>query len=91
MADRTIVTDDNPRDEDPGAIIREIVAGAGNALAVDVVQDRGAAIHAAVEMAAADDVVLIAGKGSETVQITGSQNVEFSDLLVARAALGLAE
>jgi UDP-N-acetylmuramyl tripeptide synthase len=35
--------------------------------------------------------VLIAGKGSETVQITGSQNVEFSDLLVARAALGLAE
>ena len=91
MADRTIVTDDNPRDEDPGAIIREIVAGTGNALAVEVVQDRAAAIHAAVEMAAADDVVLIAGKGSETVQITGSQAREFSDLLVARAALGLAE
>ena len=91
MADRTIVTDDNPRDEDPGEIIREIVAGTGNALAVEVVQDRGAAIHAAVEMATADDVVLIAGKGSETVQITGSQNVEFSDLLVARVALGSAE
>ncbi len=91
MADRTIVTDDNPRDEDPGAIIREIVAGTGNAAVAEVVPDRGAAIHAAVEQAGADDVVLIAGKGSETVQIIRGQAHEFSDLMVARAALGLAE
>ena len=91
MADRTIVTDDNPRDEDPSAIIREILDGTGNGAAVEVVQDRAAAIHAAIERAAADDVVLIAGKGSETVQIIEGQAREFSDELMARAALGLAE
>ncbi len=91
IADRTIITDDNPRDENPSTIIREIVGGTGSGAAVEVVQDRAAAIHAAVEGAAAKDVVLIAGKGSETVQITKGKAREFSDEQVARAALGLAE
>ena len=84
LADRVIVTDDNPRTEDPAAIRREILAGATGA---EEIGDRAAAIHAAVAGIGAGDVVLVAGKGHETGQIVGDQVLPFSDQDVVKAAL----
>ncbi len=91
MADRSVITDDNPRDEDPKAIIAEVIAGTGGRPGVEVMQDRQAAIEFAIRSARSGDVVLIAGKGHENVQIVGSEARTFSDKAVARITLGLAE
>jgi UDP-N-acetylmuramoyl-L-alanyl-D-glutamate--2,6-diaminopimelate ligase len=91
MADRSVITDDNPRDEDAAAIIAEVVAGTGGRGGIEVMQDRQMAIEFAIRSARSDDVVLIAGKGHENVQIIGSEARAFSDKAVARVALGLAE
>jgi UDP-N-acetylmuramoyl-L-alanyl-D-glutamate--2,6-diaminopimelate ligase len=91
MADRSVITDDNPRDEDPEAIIAEVMAGTGGRHGIEVMQDRQAAIEFAIGSARSDDVVLIAGKGHENVQIIGSEARAFSDKAVARVTLGLAE
>jgi len=85
-ADRIIVTSDNPRGEDPNAIISEIVAGI--TVAYEVISDRRAAIAAAVAWARAGDVVLLAGKGHEAYQEIGGEKLPFSDSLEARMALG---
>ena len=85
-ADRIIVTSDNPRGEDPNAIISEIVAAI--TVAYEVIADRRAAIAAAVASARAGDVVLLAGKGHETFQEIGGEKLPFSDSLEARLALG---
>jgi UDP-N-acetylmuramoyl-L-alanyl-D-glutamate--2,6-diaminopimelate ligase len=91
LADEVYVTSDNPRSEEPGAIIDEILAGAraepAARAAVHVVPDRRAAIRAAVGGAAPADLVLIAGKGHEDYQILGARTVHFSDREEARAAL----
>jgi UDP-N-acetylmuramoyl-L-alanyl-D-glutamate--2,6-diaminopimelate ligase len=90
LADLVIVTDDNPRGEDPAAIRREILAGAAEAgAAVRVVEigDRRAAIDHAVAWAAPGDVVLIAGKGHETGQTRGGQTHPFDDRVELAAAL----
>jgi UDP-N-acetylmuramoyl-L-alanyl-D-glutamate--2,6-diaminopimelate ligase len=91
LADSLIVTSDNPRTEDPMAIIREIAAGLTEAnVSADryvLEPDRRAAIAAAVEMAGPGDVVLIAGKGHETYQIIGGVTHDFDDRLEARAAI----
>ncbi|MCR4425747.1 MAG: UDP-N-acetylmuramoyl-L-alanyl-D-glutamate--2,6-diaminopimelate ligase [Firmicutes bacterium] len=87
MADYTIVTSDNPRSEDPEAIITEIVAGVGSA-PHEAVTDRREAIRRAVRMARAGDLVLIAGKGHETYQIFRDRTVHFDDREEVRAALG---
>jgi UDP-N-acetylmuramoyl-L-alanyl-D-glutamate--2,6-diaminopimelate ligase len=86
-ADRLIVTSDNPRTEDPEAIIDAIVAAipAGKPLAR--VADRAQAIAQAVGRADAKDVVLIAGKGHEDYQDIGGRKLPFSDLREARQAL----
>ena len=86
LADVVIVTDDNPRGEDPGAIRRAVLEGAGaNAREV---ADRRAAIAQAIECADRDDIVLIAGKGHEEGQIIGSGEsmrvLPFNDAAVAR-------
>jgi len=83
-ADITIVTDDNPRTEEPAAIRREILAGAPGAREVG---DRGEAIRTAVRIMQAGDVVLVAGKGHETGQIVGQTVIPFSDHECLRAAL----
>ena len=83
-ADVVIVTDDNPRSENPAAIRAAILAAAPGARDM---ADRGAAIAAAVQMARAGDVVVIAGKGHETGQIVGDQVLPFSDHQAVRAAL----
>jgi UDP-N-acetylmuramoyl-L-alanyl-D-glutamate--2,6-diaminopimelate ligase len=85
LADVAIVTSDNPRSEDPGAIIEEIVAGAGPE--ADVVPDRREAIARAIEAAGAGDVVVIAGKGHEQGQEFRDRTVPFDDREVAREAL----
>ena len=86
LADRVIVTDDNPRSESPAVIVDEIVAGMHGAT-VQVIHDRGAAIATALGAAAPHDVVLIAGKGHEDYQIVGTERRAFSDQQVARDAL----
>jgi UDP-N-acetylmuramoyl-L-alanyl-D-glutamate--2,6-diaminopimelate ligase len=85
LADRIVLTSDNPRSEDPAAILAAIRAGvAGDCL---LEADRAAAIRGAVAGAAAQDVVLIAGKGHEAYQEIGGERRPFSDAEVARAAL----
>jgi UDP-N-acetylmuramoyl-L-alanyl-D-glutamate--2,6-diaminopimelate ligase len=90
LADLVIVTDDNPRSEDPAAIRREILSGAaeaGAAARVVEIGDRRAAIEHAVAWAAPGDVVLIAGKGHETGQSRGGHTLPFDDRVELAAAL----
>ena len=86
LADRVIVTSDNPRSEDPDAIIDQILAGTGPGVEHNV--DRRAAIEQAIAGAHAGDVVVIAGKGHEQGQeFAGGRKVPFDDATVARQAL----
>lgn len=87
LADRTIVTSDNPRSEKPGEIIADIVRGVAAGAAVDSIADRALAIQSAVWEAADADVVLIAGKGHEHYQLIGAERLPFSDQTQARLAL----
>jgi UDP-N-acetylmuramoyl-L-alanyl-D-glutamate--2,6-diaminopimelate ligase len=87
LADRTIVTSDNPRSEDPQAIIDEILAGVPAGAGVEVVPDRRAAIERAVGAAHPGDVVVVAGRGHETTQAVAGQNLPFDDRVVATEAL----
>ena len=84
-ADRVIVTDDNPRSEEPAKIRAAILAAAPGAIEIG---DRREAIRRAVAELAAGDVLLIAGKGHETGQIIGKQTLAFSDHEAVAAALG---
>jgi UDP-N-acetylmuramoyl-L-alanyl-D-glutamate--2,6-diaminopimelate ligase len=85
-ADVLIVTSDNPRTEDPGAIIGEIMAGVSSTESIAIV-DRRTAIEAAVNRAADGDVVLVLGKGHERSQEIGDRVLPFDDRLVSRTAL----
>jgi UDP-N-acetylmuramoyl-L-alanyl-D-glutamate--2,6-diaminopimelate ligase len=89
LADQIIVTDDNPRSENPQTIIRGIIGGIKSHRA-QVISDRGEAIAAALNEAAAADVVLIAGKGHEDYQIYGATRRSFSDRREALRYLGAA-
>jgi UDP-N-acetylmuramoyl-L-alanyl-D-glutamate--2,6-diaminopimelate ligase len=84
-ADRVIVTDDNPRREDPAAIRRAILEACPSAREIG---DRRAAIAAALEGLGPGDVLLIAGKGHETYQLVGDQVLPFDDAAVVRELLG---
>ncbi len=92
-ADFAIVTNDNPRHEDPFAIIGDIVAGmededkSESSARFEVIPDRREAIFTAINMAAPTDSVLIAGKGHEDYQIIGDVKTHFDDVEVARMAL----
>ena len=81
LSDTVIVTDDNPRSEDPAAIRRAVLGGAPQASEIG---DRREAIAAAIAMAHAGDIVLVAGKGHEQGQIIGDQVLPFDDVTVAR-------
>jgi UDP-N-acetylmuramoyl-L-alanyl-D-glutamate--2,6-diaminopimelate ligase len=89
LADQIIVTDDNPRSEDPRSITRGIIAGI-KSHAARVINDRGEAIATALGEAAAGDMVLIAGKGHEDYQIYGQVRRSFSDRSEALRHLGAA-
>jgi len=81
LSDIAIVTDDNPRSEDPARIRADVMAGAAGAIEVS---GRREAIAEAIRIARAGDIVLIAGKGHETGQIIGDKVLPFDDALVAR-------
>jgi len=85
LADRIMLTSDNPRSEDPLAIIRDIAAGMSAPYAAEA--DRARAVESAIGEAADADVVLIAGKGHESWQEVAGRREPFSDAQVARAAL----
>jgi len=94
-SDVVVVTSDNPRSEDPMAIIQDILPGVRRALAGDpggqerclVIPDRKEAIRRALSLAGEGDCVVIAGKGHETYQILGDRTVPFDDREVARESL----
>lgn len=90
-SDYVVVTSDNPRTEDPAAIIDEIMAGAvGGRGEVVSMEDRRSAIAHAISRAGAGDIVLIAGKGHEDYQIIGTEKVHFDDREEAAGAVRLA-
>ena len=84
-SDVAILTSDNPRSEDPEAIVREVLTGASGDMAVEV--DRRKAIERAIELAQPGDFVLVAGKGHETYQELRDGTISFDDREVAREAL----
>ncbi len=86
-ADRLVITSDNPRREDPAAIVAAVAAGAPRRLNVELVVDRAEAIGHALAGADDNDVVLIAGKGHESYQDIGGSKRPFADAEQARAAL----
>ena len=86
LADFSIVTSDNPRTEDPDAIIADVLPGLGDAPhRVEV--DRRKAIEFALRDARPGDLVVIAGKGHEDYQVIGSETIHFDDREVAREIL----
>ena len=89
LADAVVVTDDNPRHEDPGAIRADILAGFARPQAVQVIPDRRRAITESVLAAGARDLLLIAGKGHEDYQEIAGARQPFSDVDEARRALSL--
>jgi UDP-N-acetylmuramoyl-L-alanyl-D-glutamate--2,6-diaminopimelate ligase len=88
LADLSIVTSDNPRSEDPPAIIAEILAGVPQGAEVEAIEDRREAIAHAISLAAPGDVVVIAGKGHERGQeFAGGRTIPFDDAEVATEQL----
>ena len=81
LSDIVIVTDDNPRSEDPARIRADVMVGAPDALEVG---GRREAIAEAIRLSAAGDIILVAGKGHETGQIVGDRVLPFDDVTVAR-------
>jgi UDP-N-acetylmuramoyl-L-alanyl-D-glutamate--2,6-diaminopimelate ligase len=87
LADRVVLTSDNPRSEEPAAILRDMLQGLERPQRALVLEDRGAAIRQAVRDSAEGDIVLVAGKGHEAWQEAQGQKVPFSDEAAVRAAL----
>jgi UDP-N-acetylmuramoyl-L-alanyl-D-glutamate--2,6-diaminopimelate ligase len=86
-ADRVVLTSDNPRDEDPLAILQQMQAGLQRPAEALIEPDRARAIEQAVLDAADDDIILLAGKGHESYQEMGGVRHPFSDLVQGRQAL----
>lgn len=91
LADRVIVTDDNPRTEDPQAIFADIRPGFAQAGAVEFIAGRGEAIARVIADAGVDDVIILAGKGHEDYQEINGERHDFSDLVEAEKALAVWE
>ncbi|MFA6037515.1 MAG: UDP-N-acetylmuramoyl-L-alanyl-D-glutamate--2,6-diaminopimelate ligase [Legionellales bacterium] len=86
-ADKVIVTDDNPRTEDPKQIVQQMMQGFKNPETVTIEHDRSKAIEYAIKNALPNDFVLIAGKGHEDYQIIGTHKHSLSDLKIAKESL----
>jgi UDP-N-acetylmuramoyl-L-alanyl-D-glutamate--2,6-diaminopimelate ligase len=79
LADRVIITSDNPRTEDPQSIVQQVYQGVKNTGKVKLIIDRKKAIKDALKKAEENDTVVIAGKGHEDYQILGKRKIHFSD------------
>ena len=88
LADKVFVTDDNPRSEDAATIRQEVLASAPSAQEIG---DRKEAITRAISELGRGDILVIAGKGHEKMQIIGTSSYPFDDAAVAREAVGLLE
>ncbi|MGK2946718.1 MAG: UDP-N-acetylmuramoyl-L-alanyl-D-glutamate--2,6-diaminopimelate ligase [Candidatus Malihini olakiniferum] len=90
LADRIVVTDDNPRSEKPQAIVKDILSGLLDTRLVMTVHGRAEAVTSAIMQAKADDIVLIMGKGHEDYQLVGNQQrLDYSDRVTAARLLGI--
>ena len=87
VADRLVITSDNPRSESPEQIINQVLLGISRTVIAEA--DRRDAIRNTIDAAAVDDIILIAGKGHEAYQIVGASRLPFSDQAEARTALRL--
>ena len=88
LAEELVITDDNPRGENPADIVNDMLSGISDAGAVKVIHDRRAAIQFAIDSATAGDLVVVAGKGHEQEQIIGDQRLPFSDRQAVQDFLG---
>lgn len=89
LADESIITDDNPRSEDPSQIVADMLQGAINPEHIHVIHSRYQACEYALQQASENDIILLAGKGHEDYQIIDGQTVHYSDRETAQALLGL--
>jgi UDP-N-acetylmuramoyl-L-alanyl-D-glutamate--2,6-diaminopimelate ligase len=87
LCDQVILTDDNPRSEDPAAIVSDILTGIPKQETIQIIHDRASAISSAIEQAKPEDCILIAGKGHETTQVIKDKTLEFCDKTYTRHAL----
>ena len=86
--DRFIITDDNPRTEDPERIVKDMLEGVSSSDdKFEVIHDRGEAIAHAINTAQPGDMIIIAGKGHETTQTLATTTLEFNDVEVADRAV----
>ncbi|MCC8381188.1 MULTISPECIES: UDP-N-acetylmuramoyl-L-alanyl-D-glutamate--2,6-diaminopimelate ligase [unclassified Xenorhabdus] len=88
-ADRVVVTDDNPRSEEPQSIVADILTGFIDPGRAMVIHGRVEAVTSAIMQAAEDDVVLVAGKGHEDYQLVGNRRLDYSDRLTVARLLGV--
>jgi len=86
FADMVVLTNDNPRSEDPESIINDITSGIDDSINIDITLDRELAIENAIHTLKEDESLLIAGKGHETYQIFKDKTIEFSDIEIAQNA-----
>ncbi|WWP00568.1 MAG: UDP-N-acetylmuramoyl-L-alanyl-D-glutamate--2,6-diaminopimelate ligase [Candidatus Dasytiphilus stammeri] len=91
FSDKLIITSDNPRNEDPHAIIKDILSGLQGNINVKVMHDRSIAVTDTIMRAQEDDVILIAGKGHENYQVIGNHRINFSDRRIVTRMLGIKE
>ena len=88
LADEIVITDDNPRNEDPRQIVADVLSGMDGRENVRIEHDRAVAIQSSIADAGPDDLVLVAGKGHEDYQESAGQRRAFSDIEQVQLALG---
>ncbi|WED21435.1 UDP-N-acetylmuramoyl-L-alanyl-D-glutamate--2,6-diaminopimelate ligase [Vibrio sp. JC009] len=91
LADEVILTDDNPRSEDPAIIVNDMLAGMQNPKAATVAHNRFDALTFAAEKAQSQDIILLAGKGHEDYQVLKGETIHYSDRESAMKVLGITE
>lgn len=89
FSDLIVITDDNPRTEEPKAIIAEILSGFLDTRRAQIIHDRAKAVTSAIMQATPDDVVLVAGKGHEDYQLVGGRRLDYSDRTTVAHLLGV--